>query len=185
MRISPKKNQLKPVAFVELALNLNGITLPASNVLLAPLNRNQITGAGSTRVHVAKGAAAFIVNNGSELCVMGLLERKFGDISIVVDGKTFNLHAGEELVVSIDGKTEINQKNPVPGIGKRNLTTVRLTSGSQALIREFSIPSALLRINTLTSLASSAKPEDRRLHLNIMKTAAALQVITMAKGPYR
>jgi len=83
--LSKVNGKLKPVAFVEPILNLSERSLPASNLLLSPLHRTQTAAVGMARVHVARGAAAFIVNDGSSICILSLHETKQGDVQILAN----------------------------------------------------------------------------------------------------
>lgn len=63
---------LQPVAFVQSAVQFAERALSFYNVLLAPQVRNAAAGAGIARVHVNNGAAAFVINDGHTVCVLGL-----------------------------------------------------------------------------------------------------------------
>jgi hypothetical protein len=115
---------------------------------------------------------------------MSLHEGKSGDVNVRVGKEIFKLRAGEELVVSDNSEINGKDANPVPGVGVRSLNERKLANGGKAFVWDFSLPSAITRINTLSQLARSAQGADRALYQKMLKNAVALQVLTAKKGPY-
>jgi hypothetical protein len=53
--------------------------------------------------------------------------------------------------------------------------------GDGVVTSEFSLPSAMSKVETIASLRDT----NRGMYEKMLKTAAAMQVVTMAKGVYR
>lgn len=176
---------MKPVAFVQEVLKLDERDLPASNVLLAPTEQDATAKAGMARIHVSKGSAAFVVNNGHQVCVMALHDSKGGDVSVLVGTQYFNLCAGEEAILTDESRASFKQANPVPEVAVRQPGRHELANGATAFICDFALPSAMTRITTISDLAHSVAGHDRALYGKMLKDAAVLELVTMQKGPYK
>jgi hypothetical protein len=130
-------------------------------------------------------SAAFMVNTGHEVCVMSLHDAKAGNISVLVGNQEFKLRAGEELIVTDDCTATLDKANPLKGIGIRDQSEPTVSNGIKAFVCEFSLPSAMMQINTLTSLSHSQHAANRSLYDKMVKNAAALQMLTISKGAYK
>jgi hypothetical protein len=182
---SDSVNPLQPVAFVQSGLMLAGKHLSLTNVLLAPKNHDASALAGNVKVRVSKGSAAFIVNSGHEVCVMSLHDGRTGDVSILTGSQRINLRAGEEVIISDDSTSDFHQANPVPAVAVRKQSEQQLADGSKLFTSEFSLLSAMSKLDTLQSLKHSAKANDRILYGKMMKNATVLQLVTAPRGPYK
>jgi hypothetical protein len=69
-------------------------------------------------------------------------------------------------------------------VAARHVVDYDLSGGIHAFQTEFSIVSALAEIESLHELTSSKQPEMRGVVNNVLKTAAALQVVTGSHGAY-
>jgi hypothetical protein len=114
-----------------------------------------------------------------------LHDGKAGDVSVLVGAHEFKLHAGEQLIVTDDAGAGLKQANPVPGVAIRYHGDEVVTAGVHAFVCEFSLPSAIAKLNTLSALSHSADSQDRALYARMLKNAAVLQVVTAGKGPYK
>src|SRR5262249_10621611 len=132
-----------------------------------------------------KGAAAFVVNSGTAVSVFCLHEREGGQVRALVKGREIKLHAGEMLVTTPSQTPGFAAVNPVPGVAVRKPTEHELADGSRLFLSDFSIVSAMTRLETLRALANSPERRDRAIFCNLLKDAAALHVVTAYRGPYK
>lgn len=183
--IGAESNHLRPVAFVQPVLKINDSDLPFQNILLG--SESEDTGAkiGSSRIFVAKGAAAFVVASRDEIAILGLHECSSGDIALLVDGQEIFIRSGEQAIVTTNSNGSWKDISPIKSLAIRSTSEHKTKNGSRILISEFSIASAYFSLPVFKNLASSSIAEDRRLHGKIAKNAAVLQVLTAIKGPYK
>ncbi len=175
----------KPVGFVQPLVMLTDKGLPMHNVLLAPDREDISASAGAATVRIARGAVAFIVNTGREVSVLSLHERTTGDVKARVCGQEIDLRAGEQLVITSSPTVGFADANPIAGIACRHVREHMLTNGQRAFICQFSIASAVDKLNSLKQLQRSTEANDRAIYSKILKNAAILHMVTVRKGPYR
>jgi hypothetical protein len=169
---------------VQPVLKLADRDVPAANVLVTSSDKDTVARVGSVRVFVAKGSAAFIVNNGRDVLVLGLHEQSGGDVSVLVSGQEVNLRAGEQvLLTGASGRS--SQLQLLPNVALRGETEHKLSDGNRAFVSEFSIPSAINTLDSLKNLARSSNASERAVFNKILKNAAALQMLLAPKGPYK
>jgi hypothetical protein len=104
---------------------------------------------------------------------------------VLVGEQEFKLRSGEHVIISDDASANFKQANPVPRIAVRGQVEHKLANGMCALVSEFSLPSAMTEINTLSSLPQSSSAHQRALYEKMLKNAAVLQMVTGRKGPYK
>jgi hypothetical protein len=182
-QLATASSNLKPVAFVQPMLQLADRAIPASNVLLAPQSDDYAAQAGVARVHVARGSAAFVVNNGRDVMVLSLHDGNNGDVSVLVEGQEISLRAGDQVLITSASSTFENA-NLLSKVAVRGGTEHQLANGNRVLINEFSIPSAISSLPALKKLVNGDAHE-RATYGKIMKNAAVLHMLMMQKGPYK
>jgi hypothetical protein len=136
--------------------------------------------AGSARVFVAKGAAAFVVNNGRDVCILSLHEGKLGDVSVLVDGQEISLRAGEQAVITNSASSDWSVVSPLPNIPIRSQRE-HCVGHARVLVAEYSIAAALSSLQSVRNLAKS----NSDTYTRILKNAAVLQTMSAKKGPYK
>jgi hypothetical protein len=174
-------SDLQPVSFVEAILTLSKQQLPAANSLLAPSKHNLRAEVGTAIVEVKRGAVAFVADNGDDCSILSLHDSQKGDVKVIVDGQVICLSSGEQLVIS---KTGSAKSNPLACIAVRHVNQLKLNSDKHVYACDFSIPSAMSSVNTLSRLSQSNLPKERSTFLKILKTSAALQTVGAHKDPY-
>jgi hypothetical protein len=179
-----RENHYTPVSFVHPTLKLTDREVAASNVLIAPKMRDAIASAGSVRIHVSKGAAAFVINTGSRVCVMSLHDGKTGDVSVLAGDQEVNLRAGEQVVLS-DSVDETQNAQDLPAVGVRGSSEHTTSNGLKAVVSEFSLPSAMLQIQRLRDLKNSPEHSHQQLYAKMLKNAAVLHTVGARKGTYK
>jgi hypothetical protein len=177
--IAANKSHLKPVAFVQRTLQLVDRAVPASNVLMLSDSTDLTARAGVASVRVAKGSAAFVVNNGSDVTVLSLHDDSAGAVTVTVGERKVVLRAGEQLVVRSSDSILL------PQVAIRGGREHVLGDGNRVFVSEFSIPSAISSIRALRSMSSSENRIERATYGKIMKNAAALHMLMLKKGPYK
>jgi len=175
---------LKPVVFVEPQLSLSNRLIPASNVLLSAAKHDLEAEAGAVHVHVARGASAFVVNNGRDVTVLSLHEQASGDVNVLAGGERITLRMGEQVVIT-SSASDLVDINPTAGITVRNEKERKLADGVRAITCEFSLASAISNLHALRRLAHSPDRHDRAVFTKFLKNAAVLQTMTAGKGPYK
>jgi hypothetical protein len=178
-----EESAIKPVAFVQRVLKTNDGELPMHNALLASEDHDTGATIGGARIFVAKGAAAFVVAHGDKFALLALHEAGVGDIAVSVDGQEIYVKTGEQVVIG-DSNSSSNM-NLLPMLAVRSVVEHSTQNGVHVLTSEYSIPSAYANLPALKQLAYSPDSSIRRLQAKVEKSAAAMQVLTMRKGPFR
>src|SRR5262249_41628383 len=80
VRQQAESNHLSPVSFVQPVLELCDRQVAASNALLTPRRGDTTAAAGTAKVHVRKGCAAFVINSGGQISVLALHDTANGDV---------------------------------------------------------------------------------------------------------
>lgn len=175
---------IKPVAFVQSTLEFADRAVQASNVLMTPSYRDLRAKVGVSRVFVARGAAAFVVNNGRDICVLALHDSKFGDISVLVGDQEISLRAGEQVLITTTDEADWSKVMPLPAVTVRNERELSLLDGTHVLTSEYSISSAVSSLRAVRSLSQSENEFERGVFGKILKNAAVLQTLGMKKRLY-
>jgi hypothetical protein len=183
-REARKAGKYKAVAFIDHVLSFADRKVSAHNTLLAPKKDNFIAQAGAARIRVAKGAVAFVVNNGREVEVLSLHDNTSGDVKVLVDGQEIALRAGEQLVLTNSESTSLSDAN-LSNLAIRRTNKHLLGNGQVAFVSEFSIPAALQQLQAVSRLNKSNVAHDRATYAKILKNAAILQTVGAQKGSYR
>jgi YVTN family beta-propeller protein len=105
-----------------------------------------------------------------------------GSISTTVNGKTFVLNAGEELLVT-SHKPLASQMYPSDGLARRNTHTVAC-GARYVTLSDFSIISMVSNHEKLSRLHNSLSSEDKRMLAKLLKCAASVEVVLGHRGAY-
>jgi len=81
-----------------------------------------------------------------------------------------------------DVQCEFEQVSPAAKVASRNVVSSDLGGGISAFQTDFSIMSALEEISYLHGLAATGQLNDHHMSEKVLKTAAALQVVTGYRG---
>jgi hypothetical protein len=176
-------SDIVPVAFVPSVFKLTEATMQSENLFIMPAAANCNATVGDAKIAIAKGAAAFIIASGNDLGVLSFHEQGKEDVVVNVGGKTFNLRAGEQIWITHSSKTW-GSINPMPEVGVRSQAEFA-AADTRVLVSEFSIPSAMGKLQTLKNLSGSNEAHERAMYQKILKNAVVLQMLTARKGPYK
>jgi hypothetical protein len=183
-QIARADSHIKPVAFVQPTLTVGDRIYSAANTLVAPEAKAKVVTTCGARIHVAKGAVAFVASNGNDVSILALHDSKAADIGVLVHGREIHLRAGEQLVIT-NRAGSLSDTNPLSDLAVRNIREHHLPDGGRAFTCDFSIPSALSSLHSLKHLPKSPSAYLRATYVKLLKNAAALQMLNTGKGPYK
>ena len=137
--------------------------------------------ASASHVIVKKGALVSLDATSGQLRVRVLSGP--GHVAVVAAGKTMPLGPGREAYLSdhIPADDEAHCRDDV---GRRELRKYPLAGGCALTICDFSIVSLLSSEHHLKHLAGSQSRDLRQIFDQLVKTAAAVEQLTSARGPY-
>ncbi len=185
LRTAVGSDSYRPVNFAQPVLMFSGRELRMQNLLLAPDRKDVTAEAGPARLHIGRGAVAFVVNNGRDVSVLCLHDNATGDVTVKVGNQDIELRAGEHLVVTESTTLSFADVNPLQAISCRELREHALGGGQRAFFSQFSLVSALYNLKCLRQLAQSSDHHERAVHSKIVKNAAILHMVTAGKGSYK
>jgi hypothetical protein len=182
--LNESATDLQPISYLQEVISLTDREMPEANFLLAPLKEDILARTGLAEVHIARGAVACIVDNGDLVCVLNLHDRSHGDIMVDVNGQRIKLNAGEQLLLAPQASQSFAKLNLLPEVAVRRVRKVDACKNVQAFIADFSIPSALAKLNSLNKLKYSVKKDEQVVYRKLLKTAVALQTVNAFRGSY-
>jgi hypothetical protein len=132
-------------------------------------------------VHTKKGALVSVERTQGALYVRAC--SRSGDVAVITGGRRIQLHPGCELIVTNHRPSDADLK-PSDGIGRRDMRTEKLHGELHATVCDFSIVTVISNSIPLSSLKLSAQSADRKLLERLVRTAAAVDMVTKVRGPY-
>lgn len=106
------------------------------------------------------------------------------DVWAVVGDHKLSVAPGQEVLIC-DHDPKDEDKMPPDGIGRRDLTTRKLTDDFSVTYADFSIVSLLFSQEHLKTVRQGLKSVDKDILERLERAAAAINTITAAKGPYK
>jgi hypothetical protein len=174
---------LKPVAFFEmtsLAGSRNSHSVVNRGAGLFAPKRDIVVKTKEGSVRIFAGAVALVVEHGNEAAVLNLSDRRSGDVRLTAGSKSYKLSPGQQVIVTRNKSASLI--NPVPSIAHRKAERHELSEGLVFYVSDFSPLSALRHGGVYTKLSQTKS--GRETLKQIFKTAASLQIVTAARGPY-
>jgi len=107
-----------------------------------------------------------------------------GDVSLLVDKHKITLGPGQEALIT-DHSPTAEDTTPKDGIGRRDAHPKRSDSGIFVTLADFSMVSMIDSADHLRLVRRPRSARERQLLQHLLKTAAAVETLTRAKGPYR
>jgi hypothetical protein len=101
-----------------------------------------------------------------------------GDVVVYGYNHKFPIAPGQEVILTSHAPSQKDML-PADGVGRRNQETKKLEDGGHVIMSDVSL---LTVISSQSALKN--KPENKRVVERILKTAAALDMITRARGGY-
>ncbi len=163
----------------------NILTLDKGNLLVcAPKNLTIRTHEGD--VKIGAGSIAYVMETGNDVAVFDLYDDGLGnDVSVSTGGHKFKLTPGTQLVLTRESEAAFDKINPGTRVASRNVEKHPLADGITAYQADFSILSALQELGELKDAVSSRDGVSKRLAGKMLKTAAAISMVTNYRGAYQ
>ncbi|MCW5823809.1 MAG: S-layer family protein [Cyanobacteria bacterium TGS_CYA1] len=171
---------------IVLASNSNGnfINIDKGNVVFAP-NQDIVVGTHEGNVHIPKGAVVLIMETGADVAIANLHQNNTNDVKIVSGGKLVSLCPGRALLLSRVDTDDFNDvAHPFQTIGYRKPDAKKLNDSITAFKMEFSIPSAMSKVQPIRQMMKSKDPQDKRIVKNLLMNSIMLQEKTIYRGPF-
>lgn len=171
---------------VVLASNSNGnfINIDKGNVVFAP-KEDIVVGTHEGNVHIPKGAVVLIMETGADVAIANLHQNNTRDVKIVSGGKLVSLCPGRALLLSRVETDDFNDVgHPFQMIGYRKPDAKKLNDSITAFKMEFSIPSAMAKVQPIRQMMNSNDPQDKKIVKNLLMNAIMLQEKTIYRGPF-
>lgn len=130
-------------------------------------------------VELRKGALAHIDMRGGNLHVKACSNA--GDVAVFVREHRLPLQPGQEVIL-VNHAPSDRDMHPADGVGRRHQEIRQLTGGKHVVMSDFSVVTVLGNLNVIRSSNSEA---DKRVIDRMLKTAAALDVLTRTRGAYQ
>jgi hypothetical protein len=105
-----------------------------------------------------------------------------GTVQVNVDGKTFAINPGEEMLLT-NHRPDESEVRPTDGIGRRQSTTT-VVGSHYVTISDFAIITMLSGSDALAELVHSKDANAKRLLGQLLKTAASVSTVTSYRGAY-
>lgn len=158
------------------------IELRSGNAFLAPDTKIKVQTANSL-ITVGAGAEVLILQVENELAVLALHDERKDSIRVCCDGDAFNLPVGRQLVLS-DGNPDFadlrsGKQGPIRSLSVGHLGHLK------AFVSEFSYGSLFSNTHFFKELKISDKKNEQLALHRILKSAAALSVLTGSRGPFK
>ncbi|MBP7862563.1 hypothetical protein KA183_12845 [bacterium] len=171
---------------IVLASNSNGnfINIDKGNVVFAP-KEDIVVGTHEGNVHIPKGAVVLIMETGADVAIANLHQNNTKDVKIVSGGKLVSLCPGRALLLSRVETDDFNDVgHPFQMIGYRKPDAKKLNDSITAFKMEFSIPSAMAKVQPIRQMMNSSDPQDKKIVKNLLMNAIMLQEKTIYRGPF-
>lgn len=132
-------------------------------------------------VHAKKGSLVSVVMDGDALRVSACSGP--GDVTLVAGGKAIAIAPGQELMIS-DRELSKEKLLRADGVGRRSCRTFAITMDLFAGVSDVSIVSMIANHEELQALLHPTTNTEHRIAERLLKTAAVVEQVTRAKGPY-
>lgn len=131
------------------------------------------------------GCAAYCIDTGDLLAVYNLHSTHKDDVQLLVAKQVIHMNLGEVVVCTKGTATSFDKVNPADNVGYRNIKTITVPKGYTAFSGEFSIPSVIMRVESLHKLLISGTPAEKVLLNQLLKNSVVLEKVTANRGIYK
>ncbi len=149
--------------------------------IFARLGQDTELTAGLARVEARRGALLSLESGEGHLRVKALSGP--GDVFVHTAGHKIALHPGQEILITRN-RPDRSEMFPLDGVGRRQVQTHVLTAHRSATLSEFSIISFMRECPALSGFKLASGNADRQLKEQLLKVAAAVQLVTARHGRY-
>lgn len=161
----------------------NCLVLERGNLLLAP-DKDLNIQLKNAVIHLSAGSVLLVMDSGMNVAIFDLHDKKHGDVSICTDNKSIALRPGLEALLSSDQHPDFDYDNPGAEIGFRKVRTENLDDKLTVSVSEFSIRSALKKIQPLKELLTSSDAQEQLLARQLLRNAVSLRDLDISIEPY-
>lgn len=167
-----------------LELSSDKIFLARGKMFIAPSKSFTLI-TPEAEIRVAAGAKVLVVKTQSALSVFNLCDHHRNEVTVLSGHQSMALSPGQQVVLTSRKTGRFESINPATTIAFRDVREYALENGLRLFDCAFSIPSALMNVPPLRTLASSSAKADKKLFGELAKTAAILHYMKGKEGPYR
>lgn len=107
-----------------------------------------------------------------------------GHVELVAGSRSFPLSPGQEVLLT-DHAPKPEETMPRDGVGRRRMSTTEAGDGLFASFADVSIVSLMHSAGHLRPLRRPSTPAEKRVLERLIRTAAALDATTRARGPFK
>lgn len=159
----------------------SAVSLIRGDMFMNPLQKMVIK-SGSAEIYASKNALLTVSAFGETVRVIACSGP--GDVSVKVGSQTIALSPGEELLVSSKRLIEEDTRTS-DGIGRRNSKVFPAGKNLWVALSDVSIMTLLMHAPHLNSLIYPPSLLEQQISNRLLKTAAVVDQVTRARGPYQ
>ena len=154
----------------------NYFNLDSGNILISP-ERDLIIGTEEGLVSIGSGATIFVMESRTDMIIYDLYQTKPKQVSVTINNHKLVMEPGCMLVITKEKTRSFEELNAnCHSIRYRKAQEIDLQeSAVSAFVANFSIFSALVRIQPLKQLVDSKDKRDQLLLQKLLKSAAMLR----------
>lgn len=175
--------RIKHIGDAEVSEHNPGELILATGEILVTASENTAVKAGSLVVSMKPGTIGLIAKHGQHVTVRSIYGHGNEALKVFVDGITMNLNTGEEIALN-NNEGSLGKCPVADGIGRRKVHKYDLGTGKSLMQSEVSILTLVEKSPVLRHVCQSKETADRQITDKLIKTAAALHVITAGHGAY-
>lgn len=159
----------------------NSFILQSGNALVTAEQSDLAIVTAHGIVHIARGAAAFLMQTDSATIVYNLHDESSDSVFIASEGVRIPVDLGKQVIVS-NKDASFDSLNEGSLIAVRKVTKSKAQNGTTVYVAEFSIPSAILAIDPLRNLYKN--PSQQAWADRITRNAAIFMTVASRGGVY-
>jgi hypothetical protein len=163
----------------------NFIVLERGNVVFRPRNRDIVVKVQEGLIFIGEGCDVLVIETGNDVAVYNLHDTYKGAVRVVAGRREVVLSPGMQLVLTRNKDARFEDVNPGTQIAYRNARSEDMGEGIKAFAADFSIPSAMTRVQPLRRILASKKSKDRQVAYQMLKNAVVLATLSGNQGPYK
>ena len=169
-------NTNNPIARAGFVTQTNYISLDSGNILVSP-DKDIIIGTQEGVVSIGSGAAIFVMESGIDTVIYDLYQARPEQVSVVVNKHKLVMQPGCMLVLTKEKTKDFEQLAAnCHSISYRRAQEIDLKEDTiNAFVANFSIFSALVKIQPLKELVDSKDRKDQQLLNKLLKSAVMLR----------
>jgi hypothetical protein len=164
--------------------NANIISISKGNVVFAP-DRDIIVKTRDAEVRVAAGSVVLVMETGADSAFYSLSQSRPSAVQVSMGNKKASLVPGRMIAVANQTKKFEELDSDLLEIASRKPIPVAFQENKSAYTADFSIPSAIERLQPLREMFQSNDPRDQKTINQLIKYAAVIMSQSAAQGPYQ